>query len=167
MTDEAPIDRADWFAAWMPRPAQKSEAPPAVAAVVRAEPSAGLGEVRAELEAVCRHLSDPSAAGVRAAIPHLERAVDVFRSQVQPAAESAHGDPGSAGVILQGVEALRSELASATRLFENAYQFHSDWATQLGIHLDGTPRQLLYARPSAAAVESAAGPGCWAGSWEG
>ncbi|HEY3742370.1 MAG TPA: hypothetical protein VGL53_21115 [Bryobacteraceae bacterium] len=152
-------DEAQWFAAWMPKAEQKIE----VATVAadprpRPAPSLGIGQVRAELEAVCRHLTDPSADGVRAAIPHLERAVDVFKSQVQPAA----ADKGSASVVLAGVHAIRSELASATRLFENAYQFHSDWATQLGIHLDGTPRQLLYSRPSARVLESAAGS-----SWEG
>jgi hypothetical protein len=159
---------AEWFAAWLPKPVVPSpEASP------ESEPTPGIDAVRAELAAVSRHLTDPSAAGVRAAIPHLERAVAVFTSQIQAAALPVPGQSDSAtGIVRVAIESLRSELAHATYLFENAFQLHANWATQLGINLDGTPRQLLYGRPDHDAPKDDAPKGEYlngvgANSWEG
>jgi len=159
---------AEWFAAWLPKPAV-----PLPEGFSKSEPIGGIEAVRAELAAVSRHLTDPSAAGVRAAIPHLERAVAVFTDQIKPAALPVPAQSDSAtGVVRVAIESLRSELAHATYLFENAFQLHANWATQLGINLDGSPRQLLYGRPDHHAPKDDAPKGeefndIGTGSWEG
>jgi hypothetical protein len=146
---EAGTNGLEWFAAYLPKRAASPESEPAAVAAVAAAavppaaelpPPAFIDEVRAEIDAVTRNLADPSAAGVRASIPHLERAIAALGNHVKsPEASEAIQPPA--------IASLRAELAIATRLFENAYELHAVWATQLGIHLDGTPRQLLYGRP--------------------
>ena len=125
--------RAEWFADWLP---------PAI----ERERLTAIEEVRSELKAVAGHLIDPSAYGVEACIPHLERAVAAFGSYFKMK-EPATSEAASPSPTL---DALRSELALATTLFENAYVLQAAWAAQSGLNLDGTPRQLLYSRPGQA-----------------
>jgi len=143
---------AEWFAAWLPKaPLEdlRAFAPEAIASQVFAEieqpadfqPIDWTVEVRTELEQVVQSLLDPSAAGVRSSLPHLERAVAVFGRQIKfidVPADSANLKPA--------IEALQNELKQASRLFENAYTLQSGWASHLGINLDGTPRKVLYDR---------------------
>jgi hypothetical protein len=165
---------AEWFAAWLPKrtvvemvpsPVSREESVQIPEPTIEPESLCDIEFVRAELEAVSQHLTDPSATGIRAAIPHLERAVAVFSDQIRPAISPVSDIPG--GGVRIAIEALCAELAHATRLFENAYQLHSNWATQLGIYLDGTPRQLLYGRPEHSTLKAASSGDFAASSWEG
>lgn len=151
VTEPRATDHNEWFAAFLP----KREVPPQDSARTSevAELPSAIEEVRTELRAVAGHLIDPSTAGVQASLPHLERAVAVFSDYVKmkqlPTLEPALDD-------------LRSELALATMLFENAYTLQAGWAAQIGLNLDGSPKQLLYARPGQSAVSQPA-----VASWEG
>jgi hypothetical protein len=136
---------AEWFAAFLPKATLSRDPPAQPPTDVQVEPRAtvSLAAVREEIEAISGHLTDPSADGVRAAIPHLERAIEALSNQTA----SIRSGVSYPAVPMQGIDALRSELARANRLFDHAYELHAVWATQLGIHLDGTPRQLFYTRP--------------------
>ena len=153
---------AEWFAAWLPKPVarSRSEVPETVENIDPFEPkplsSSAIEEVRAELKAVTDNLIDPSAQGIRASIPHLERAVTAFGNYFKTRELPALDEPS--------LDALRAELALATKLFENAYSLQAGWAAQLGLNLDGTPKQLLYSRPGHAVVSAEARA---AGTWEG
>lgn len=138
--------RPEWFAAWLPRPPiplhpAKPTRPPETVMEAEAAPemSTAIDQVREELKLVTGHLLDPSAAAVKASLPHLERAVKLFSGYVKmkelPSLEPA-------------LDSLRAELALATMLFENAYALQAGWAAQVGLNLDGTPKQLLYSRPA-------------------
>jgi len=137
----------EWFAAWLPKPT-----------AVHAEPEGAsfVDEVRTELKAVTGHLLDPSAAGIWAAIPHLECAIALF-AQHTPLA------PGQPATLRPALDALREELALANRLFENAYELQSGWATQVGLNMDGSPRQLLYGRHGESVASEALPPDTWEG----
>ena len=158
----------EWFAAWLPKPVSPKpvspshaesilvEAPEAAEPVEPTPPAPSpFEEARSELQAVTEHLIDPSAKGIRASIPHLERAVTAFGRYVKtkelPTVEPA-------------LDTLRAELALATTLFENAYSLQAGWASQLGLNLDGTPRQLLYSMPGAPVVSTGTSH---AETWEG
>ncbi len=146
----------EWFAAWMPCPTKSAETVETIAPESVLPASRGIAEVRLELKAVTEHLVDPTAQGIRASLPHLERAVTAFGRFVKmkelPTLEPA-------------LEALRTELALATLLFENAYSLQAGWAAQCGLNLDGTVKQLLYSRPGG---EPAAVPRSETGEvWEG
>jgi hypothetical protein len=80
---------------------------------------------------------------VRASLPHLERAIAIFGTNLPPKGDW-QGKPVS--TLLPELDALRVELALANRLFENAYLLQAGWAAQAGLNMDGTARQLLYGR---------------------
>ena len=119
------------------------------------EPPSQIEEVRAELQAVTTHLNDPSTKGIEASLPHLERAVTIFSGYVKVK---------QLPILEPAIDALRAELKLATMLFENAYTLQAGWATQLGLNLDGTAKQILYAGPGQT-LASPARPG--AAIWEG
>ena len=150
---------AEWFAAWLPKPNS-------VVPCLPAEPlrPSEVNEIRIEIQAVAGHLIDPGATGVRACLPHLERAISLFGSHVNCAnvnrANVNRANVPALPVPEPALDDLRRELALASGLFENAYMLQEGWAAQLGINLDGTPRQLLYSRPGAPQNEPATG------SWE-
>ena len=147
---------AEWFATWLPRPAAE---PPAnlPAEHPRAVPPDAIEEVRNELEAVTGYLLDPGTKGIQASLPHLERAVNVFSGYVKTK---------ELPLLAPALDSLRDELALATMLFENAYRLQAGWAEQLGLNLDGTPKQLLYSRPNSSHNQAPAAPRCET-SWEG
>ena len=134
---------AEWFADWLPKHASfpstaHSEPQP------RSNPTEDLpsctpfDQIQLELKAVTGHLIDPSANGVRASLPHLERAVTGLSAFVKARELST---------IAPALESLRAEIAVASMLFENAYTLQAGWAAQAGLNLDGTAKQLLYSRP--------------------
>ena len=128
-----------WYTGFLPLP----ETPPRLTLVPSAaqpntELPTAIEEVRAELKAVTAHLMDPGTKGIQASLPHLERAVTVFSGYVKMK---------QLPILEPAIDALRAELALATLLFENAYTLQAGWAAQLGLNLDGTPKQILYAGP--------------------
>jgi len=133
---------AEWYASWLPKPVE--------------EGPCFVDEVRAELKAVTGHLLDPSAAGVRAAIPHLEHAIALFGKHTAVSTDQP-------ATLRPALDALREELALANRLFENAYALQSGWAMQVGLNMDGSPRQLLYGRHGEAVAGEALPPETWEG----
>lgn len=142
-TELDPIAGAEWFAAWLPKPASSPltahSVPQPLSSPAEDSPlSTPFDQIRIELKAVTGHLIDPSASGVRASLPHLERAVTAL---------SAYVKAKELSTIKPALNALRAELAVASMLFENAYALQAGWAAQAGLNLDGTAKQLLYSRP--------------------
>ena len=168
---------AEWFATWLPRPAAEPpanlpeehpraerQASACAELQLRQAPSESgtklpdaIEEVRNELEAVTGYLLDPGTKGIQASLPHLERAVNVFSGYVKTK---------ELPLLAPALDSLRDELALATMLFENAYRLQAGWAEQLGLNLDGTPKQLLYSRPNSSHNQAPAAPRCET-SWEG
>ena len=145
-----------WYTGFLPLP----ETPPRLTLVPSAaqpntELPTAIEEVRAELKAVTAHLIDPGTKGIQASLPHLERAVTVFSGYVKMK---------QLPILEPAIDALRAELALATLLFENAYTLQAGWAAQLGLNLDGTPKQILYAGPGQA---PALAPRLASVTWEG
>jgi hypothetical protein len=145
---------AEWFAAWLPKqpapsaPAMPLEMPAPVAAADEQKVVSRLGwidEVRDELKLVTTSLLDPSAEGVEASLPHLERAVALFGKQI----ELANLPARRKAALKPAISSLEEELRQASRLFDNAYALQSGWAAQLGLNLDGTPQKVLYDRAGA------------------
>ena len=116
-------------------------------------PELWIDEVRAELRAVTDHLVVSGGAGVSASLPHLERAVAVFSSQIDTMGRSAASS---------SISALREELALANRLYDNAYALQAGW--QGGPNpWDPEVKPVLYGRPGEAIQE----PRPSAATWEG
>ena len=136
-----PPSVAQWFTGFPPptaTPPRLTLVPPPDNAQPNNELPTAIEEVRAELKAVTAHLIDPSTKGIQASLPHLERAVTVFSGYVKMK---------QLPILEPAIDALRAELALATILFENAYTLQAGWAAQLGLNLDGTLKQILYAGP--------------------
>ena len=155
----------EWFAAWLPKPAASVAQPVQLLADQGVRPvghSSFFDEVRVELKAVTDHLIDPSAAGVRASLPYLERAIAIFQNHIP----FANLPAGASSALKPSIDSLCAELALANRLFENAYTLQAGWASQLGLNMDGTARQLLYSRPGDPAGSLTVSQPA-AGTWEG
>ena len=136
-----PPSVAQWFTGFPPptaTPPRLTLVPPPDNAQPNNELPTAIEEVRAELKAVTAHLIDPGTKGIQASLPHLERAVTVFSGYVKMK---------QLPILEPAIDALRAELALANILFENAYTLQAGWAAQLGLNLDGTLKQILYAGP--------------------
>ena len=153
---ETSTDR-EWFAAWIPKNKSAEQTPD----------QSPIDQARDELIAVTGHLIDPSPNGVRACLPHLERAVSLFSGFLETQdLETNDLETKDLPLLKPAIDSLRAELALATTLFENAYTFHAAWAAQLGLSLDGTPLQILYGRPGQPAPRRGSAE-AWAEAWEG
>ena len=124
---------AEWYAAWL----MKAEVKVTEAIQTEQVTSNVIEQIRAELKAVTDHLIDPGTQGIRASLPHLEKAVTAFGKYIKMKALPS---------VEPALESLRAELALATMLFENAYTLQAGWAAERGLNLDGTLKQLLYSR---------------------
>lgn len=143
MKEQQPTPPSDhqWCTGFLPppeTPPRLTLVPPPSTSQASNELPTAIDEVRAELKAVTAHLIDPSTKGIQASLPHLERAVTVFSGYVKMK---------QLPILEPAIDALRAELALATKLFENTYTLQAGWAAQLGLNLDGTPKQILYVGP--------------------
>lgn len=153
-----PANSLEWFAAWLPKSTREqvelgtgsgdfegSSEFGEVSVEPNLERDTGIATARAALAEVRECLNDPSAEGLRRAIPHLEQAVGALgeRRAGSTAREGPEfGEGSTSGGNREALRLLWRELALANQLFENAYAIQAGWARELGLTLEGKPEEL-------------------------